>query len=151
MSKATEAMNATNLTHGQARKGNHTKEYRSWAAMIARCYNTKNKEYFRYGGRGILVCGEWRSSFVKFFADLGPAPSPNHTLDRINPDLGYSPDNCRWATPLEQGRNKRTTHRYEGKSLSEWAEWHGINYFTLMDRWRRGDRGTRLFRPVVLR
>ena len=74
--------------------------------MISRCYSKGSGGYKRYGARGITVCDRWRSDFFTFVHDMGPKPSPRHTVDRINNDLGYGPGNCRWATRVEQGRNR---------------------------------------------
>lgn len=84
-----------------------TKEYRSWVSMKTRCYNSNHQEYFRYGDKGVTVCDRWRQSFSNFYKDMGDKPSPRHTLDRINPEKGYEPGNCRWATPYEQTMNRR--------------------------------------------
>jgi hypothetical protein len=81
-------------------------EYRSWSAMISRCHSETDKDFYRYGAVGITVCSEWRSSFQAFFDHIGPRP-PGKTVDRIIPELGYQPGNVRWATPLEQSRNRR--------------------------------------------
>lgn len=100
--------------------------YFVWKSMIDRCRNPKNKDYRHYGGRGITVCDRWRESFVNFYSDMGDRPSDNHTLDRIDNNLGYNPDNCRWVTFGEQVRNKRNnvylTWEGETKSAPEWAE-----------------------------
>jgi hypothetical protein len=82
-------------------------EYNSWRAMIARCEDPDHPSWKYYGGRGIRVCARWRYSFPSFLMDMGMRPSTRHSLDRINPDLGYGPANCRWATPDVQARNKR--------------------------------------------
>jgi len=82
-------------------------EYNSWRAMIERCENPNHIGFKYYGGRGIKICARWRSSFEAFFADMGPKPSPRHTLDRKDNERGYEPDNCRWATPAEQRANQR--------------------------------------------
>lgn len=79
--------------------------YRSWAAMRTRCLNAKNPAYKWYGGRGIKVCDRW-SSFENFLADMGDRPHEK-TLDRINNDGDYEPNNCRWATPKEQAKTNR--------------------------------------------
>ena len=90
--------------------------YNTWKGMIYRCHNPKSGCYKNYGGRGIKVCDRWRDSFQAFADDMGEKPSPKHTLDRIDVDKDYSPENCRWAIPEEQGRNKRTS-----RSNKEWV------------------------------
>lgn len=81
-------------------------EYQSWQAMKARCLNPESKDYRRYGARGITVCQEWAESFAAFFAHIGTRPKGT-TVDRIDGTRGYEPGNVRWATPLEQARNRR--------------------------------------------
>lgn len=102
------------------------KEYRAWRNMRDRCLNPKHPRYLRYGGRGINVCDRWLNSFESFLADLGPAPSPRHTVDRRNNDGHYEPDNCRWATYKEQANNQSSnamvTYQGETHSVSEWYE-----------------------------
>jgi hypothetical protein len=85
--------------------------------MLTRCYNPRHAYYESYGGRGIKVeDATWLTSFVNFFADMGRKPSPKHSLDRINNDLGYFPANCRWATALEQRHNQRPRKRKRRRS-----------------------------------
>lgn len=119
------------ITHGQSRSGHRTPEYQAWKGLISRCENPKNKCFDDYGGRGIVVCKRWRESFEAFFSDMGPRPLTKISLDRIDVDGPYSPKNCRWATAIEQARNKRTNCRieYKGESrvLTEWAEILGVD------------------------
>lgn len=96
-------------THGHAARGRRYRspEYNAWAAAIQRCTNPKNGRYRDYGGRGITVYRGWRDSFAAFLFDVGPRPSPKHSLDRRDNDRGYEPGNVRWATRVEQDANKR--------------------------------------------
>lgn len=116
-------------------------EFGVWMNMSDRCYNTAADSYHNYGGRGIQVCAAWRKSFEAFYTDMGPRPSANHSIDRIDNDGDYAPGNCRWATPIEQSRNRRTTRLItfgnRTQSLTEWAAELGITSTSLDSRLKR--------------
>lgn len=98
-----------NVKHGMS----GTPEYKAWAAMLQRCNNPKEPAYENYGARGISVCDAWKT-FDRFYKDMGSRPSDRHSLDRIDNDGHYTPDNCRWATKSIQQRNQRV--RSDNKS-----------------------------------
>lgn len=118
----------------------HKRTYKVWQSMLQRCQNARNHAFANYGGRGIEVCNAWQS-FERFFADMGDAPD-NKSLDRIDNNKDYFPDNCRWATPTEQAQNRRTTVYVDlnGQrvSLAKACREKGISYSTALTRIRKG-------------
>lgn len=96
------------VVHGHARRGAQTATYETWLNMIRRCEDPSNLYYADYGGRGIAVCSRWRESFEAFLADVGERPA-GMSIDRIDVDGDYEPDNVRWATTVEQNQNRTST------------------------------------------
>lgn len=105
--------------------------------MKSRCYNAKQPNYRKYGARGIKVCERWLESFDNFFADMGSCP-PGHTLDRIDNNGHYAPENCRWATPREQTSHTRRNHKItfngETMNLADWARRLGVGHGVILTR-----------------
>lgn len=105
--------------------------YRVWMNLKQRCGNPKVPGFVNYGGRGITVCARWANSFETFYADVGGRPFPGASIERVDNDGPYAPDNVKWATRKEQNRNRRDTHRitFRGvtRALSDWAERIGID------------------------
>ena len=133
-----EIVTVHNTKHGQS----HSPEHRAWRGMLDRCHVPSNGNYPRYGGRGITVCTAWQS-FDRFYADVGPRPSPAHSLDRINNNLGYFPENVRWATRTEQANNRRNNRMltFNGitQSATEWARSLGMrDNSAILERLRMG-------------
>src|SRR6266436_4256026 len=94
------------LTHGMTR-GGKPPEYYIWSEMIRRCHNPKHERYADYGGRGIIVCHEWRKSYAAFIVHIGRRPVRKLTLERIDNSKGYEPSNVCWASYEEQNKNRR--------------------------------------------
>ena len=114
-----------------------TREYSAWQNMKRRCEDPTNVRFHRYGGRGIKVCDRWLNSFENFYADMGPCPA-GMTIDRIENDGDYEPDNCQWETVQKQSqktcRIRLLTFNGETHSLAEWARRIGVKAHTLTMR-----------------
>ena len=110
--------------------------------MKHRCKNPSYYLFHRYGGRGIKVCDRWNDNFDAFLEDMGEAPTSDHSLDRIDPDGDYCPENCRWATHVDQANNRSSNrlieHEGESKTLAQWAKELDIDYSVLQVRLDRG-------------
>lgn len=120
----------------------NTRLYRIWLGMKDRCNNPNTSRYLDYGGRGITVCDEWNDDFKSFYDwSMSHGYSDILTIDRIDNDKGYSPDNCRWVTMLIQANNSRHNHNitYKGEthSLSDWSRILGLSFHLLSNRINR--------------
>lgn len=116
--------------------------YKCWWSMINRCVNPGSTAYHNYGGRGIKVCKRWMVSFDDFSADMGPRPSAKHSIDRIDNDGDYCPENCRWATCKTQRSNSRQ-NRYltafgRTQILADWSREFGVKSTTIRERLEDG-------------
>lgn len=131
-----EIARARFITHGKS----HLPEHSVWKGLIKRCHGQSPEEH--YGERGITVCNRWRNSFEDFYADMGSRPSDKHSIERMDVNGNYEPNNCKWATPKEQSRNKVKTifYEYKGEVLPaiEWSEKFSIKYTTLKRRIENG-------------
>lgn len=126
-----EQLAARSTKHG----GSRSAEYSTWCGMLNRCRNANGEDFHHYGGRGITVCDRW-TDFANFMADMGPKPTPKHSIERSDVDGHYEPGNCRWATQHEQVRNLRKNIRIPGNPelLLDSARAKGMNQGTLYSR-----------------
>lgn len=127
--------------------------YATWQGMKRRCLNPNFKQWADYGGRGITVCDRWMHDYAAFAADMGPKPSPNHSIDRKDNDAGYSPENCIWSTKKHQQRNRRVKPimvTIEGREymLAELCEISGQTHVTVKVRALRGDTYKQVIDPT---
>lgn len=131
-----EMSRKNHTTHGMG----ESSVYHSWAAMLQRCRNPNNKDFPRYGGRGITVCERWLN-IENFYADMGDKPS-HHSIDRIDNNLGYSPENCRWATRIEQGNNLRNNYLITAGcitlTINQWATELSMSRGAIVNRLGKG-------------
>ncbi|GJD92882.1 hypothetical protein OCOJLMKI_0065 [Methylobacterium iners] len=132
------------VTHGSNRRGRRAPEYTCWSGMHSRCTNQKLEAYKYYGGRGISVCAAWKD-FSQFLADMGPRPSPAHSIERLDNDGNYEPGNCVWATREVQSKNKRP--RAVKTTCAAGHELSGENLYSRPD----GKRGCRACRRRNMR
>lgn len=134
--------------HGLARRGHVVPEMGVWEKMRDRCYNPKSIGYHDYGGRGITICDRWRfgengmTGFACFYDDMWPRPTSDYQIERIKNDIGYNPQNCKWATRAEQCRNRRSNVNIiiDGatRCMTDWCQLNGVHRSTAMKRIRRG-------------
>jgi hypothetical protein len=122
------------------KKRNPPPGYNSWKMMKQRCDNQNRQEYHRYGGRGISYTAQW-ASFNRFISDMGEPPTATHTIERIDNDMNYTKENCRWETRRNQASNTSISYEItidgKTKTLSGWAEYFGIPISTVSSRINR--------------
>ncbi|PWJ93569.1 hypothetical protein C8D77_101248 [Mesorhizobium loti] len=147
-----------NTTHGLNTGGTHPLAG-TWSGIQQRCFNPNAQRYNRYGGRGITVCDRWlngadgKPGFQCFVEDMGPKPTPEHSIERKDKDGNYEPGNCHWALDVEQARNRRTTVEVdldgERVSLAEYCERKGLTYKIVHQRLSRGWSLEKASSPIV--
>jgi hypothetical protein len=150
---AMDILESRNTTHGD----NRSKEHQTWQRLKSRCHNKNLPDYRYYGGRGIRVCDRWLeplNGYSNFLEDMGRKPSSLHTIDRIDVNGDYSPENCKWATRKEQCRNQTTNRLITAfgrtQCLADWSDEFGIHQNTIRHRLRSGwDTETALSMPVT--
>lgn len=137
MKKAQEKIN---LTKHHSHKMSGTRIYHIWRGMKDRCYNVHSPSYYRWGGRGITICDEWKDNFSAFYSwAMENGYSENLTIDRIDNNGNYEPSNCRWATMEEQSRNRQSNVVIQignsKRTLKEWCEIFELEYGTILERY----------------
>lgn len=140
--------NSYTSTHNMSK----TPEHSTWCRIKDRCYNKDHPKYGRYGGRGITVCKRWLESFDNFYKDMGPKPAQFYSIDRINNNGPYSPENCRWATPREQSRNRSYNHfveiNGERRTVSDWMDSNGLPKWKPYELTRKRYKAAAQFKTV---
>lgn len=133
---AKERYSKPNRRIGETRK--KTPEYTCWQNIKTRCFNPSTNSFKNYGERGITICDEWRDNFDQFFEDMGTRPSPKHSVERKDNSLPYSKENCVWALPVTQVRNRRITRKFSMNGvelpIGEWCEKYNANYNVVYNR-----------------
>lgn len=133
-----------NLTSNHSHKQSKTRLYQTWQGMKARCYNKHNSRYHRYGGKGITVCDEWKNDFISFCNWANENGYSNKlTIDRIDNNKNYSPENCRWVDTKTQCNNRDTNIKITignaTKTLTEWCEIFMLDYKKIYARYYRNE------------
>lgn len=148
-------VSAENVSKNHTHKKSGTRIYRIWQGMKTRCFDINDKRYERYGERGITVCEEWKNNFLSFYDwSMANGYDENLSIDRIDNDGNYCPENCRWVTLKEQANNRSSNVKYKignvTKKLSEWCELFELDFNTILARFEREENITmdKLFRPV---
>jgi hypothetical protein len=136
-----ERVRKASIKHGES----NSPEFSIWTGIKSRCYNKSTKAYKNYGGRGITICNRWLESFDNFLSDMGRKPSAKHSIERINNDGNYEPNNCRWVTIEKQANNKRNNRKLTingiTKNMAEWAREHNLSSSAIIFRLRKGLSG----------
>jgi hypothetical protein len=159
---AADTLSKSRSNHRESCTLGNTSEYRCWCKFKRRCLAPNDRGYIDYGGRGIRVCERWLGStgFQNFLADMGRKPSPAYSIDRIDVNGDYCPENCRWATRTQQNNNTRRnivlTHAGRSMTMAEWSRETGIDYKIIHSRvqimgWSAEDALTRPIRQISKR
>lgn len=134
------------LGRGELHHLSQSAEYHTWVAIRRRCGHLGTGAHAKYAGKGITVCQRWQDSFLAFYEDMGPRPTPSHSIDRIDNEGGYHPQNCRWATKTEQSNNRSNTIMVGGVPLADLCRAHGAPRQRAWARLRAGVPAEDIFR-----